>query len=101
MLNVPVDVSLLRFRLNSLLATYGSSGNDKRPIPSRNNRPSSHERYLPLRERVEREAPRSIKLKPQEYFLFIIAFLAISVLVIYNVFICYYSYYDSIEDNFD
>jgi len=44
------------------------------------------------------ERPRSIKLKPQEYFLFLIAFLAVSALVVYNVFMSYYNYYKSIDE---
>lgn len=91
-------IEFTRFRLNSLLATYGTSSNDKKKLPSRNVRTNNNETYPPHR---EREPPRSIKLKPQEYFLFVIAFLAISALVIYNVFMSYYNYYDSINEKLD
>jgi hypothetical protein len=91
---------IIRLRLNSLLATYDTKS-DKKKTPVRNQGPSDHTKYPPLRERTERERPRSIKLKPQEYFLFAIAILAISALVIYNIFMSYYNYYKSIDDNYD
>jgi hypothetical protein len=77
-----------RLRLNSLLATYDVTP-DKQKFSNQNQR----SKYPPLRQRGERERPRSIKLKPQEYFLFFIAISAIAALVIYNVFMSYYSYY--------
>src|SRR5438105_3984975 len=87
-----------RLRLNSLLATYGITS-DKKNLLRQIQRQSDHEKYPPLRERAERERPRSIKLKPQEYFLFLVACIAISALVIYNVFMSYYNYYKSIDDD--
>jgi len=87
-----------RLRLNSLLATYGITS-DKKQSRQQNHRPKHPENYPPLRERRERERPRSIKLKPQECFLFFIAFVAIAGLITYNVFMSYYDYYESINDD--
>ncbi|CAF1262893.1 unnamed protein product [Rotaria sordida] len=84
-------------RLNSLLATYGTTS-DKKNKSKHIQGPKDHEKYPPLRQRNEREPPRSIKLKPQEYFLFTVAFVAISALIIYNVFMSYYAYYSSNQD---
>jgi hypothetical protein len=94
------DFLINRLRLNSLLATYDTKS-DKKKAPTRKQGPIDHDKYPPLRERAEREAPRSIRLKPQEYFLFAIAVVGISGLVIYNVFMSYYDYYKSIEEHFD
>jgi hypothetical protein len=89
-----------RLRLNSILATYDITS-DKKKLPHQIQRPKHPDNYPPLRERGERERPRSIKLKPQEYFLIIIAFIAIAALIIYNVFISYYDYYQSIDDDYN
>ncbi|CAF1334234.1 unnamed protein product [Rotaria sp. Silwood1] len=83
---------VIELRLNSILATYGTAS-DKKHASKQIQGPKCHEKYPPLRQRNEREPPRSIKLKPQEYFLFAVAFVAISVLVVYNVFMSYYKYY--------
>ncbi len=91
---------IIRLRLNSLLATYDTKS-DKKDAPILRQGPSDHATYPPLRERGERERPRSIKLKPEEYFLFAIAIIAISALIIYNVFISYYDYYQSVDENYD
>ncbi len=75
-----------RLRLNSLLATFDLTPDKKQSL-----NPNQRQEYPPLRQRGERARPRSIKLKPQEYFLFLVAFLAISVLIMYNLFMSYYS----------
>lgn len=90
-------IFISRLRLNSLLATYGLAS-DKKNVSKQTQGPKDREKYPRLRERTEREPPRSIKLKPQEYFLFVIAFVAISALIVYNVFMSYYNYY-SLDDN--
>lgn len=84
-----------RLRLNSLLATFTAPS--KRITSSHGN---ASQRYPPLRQRQERERPRSIRLKPQEYFLVIIAFLSIAILLFYNLFIGYYEFYSG-EEEFD
>ena len=60
--------------------------------------PIHQDKYPPLRQRDGRERPRSIKLKPQEYFLLFVAFIAVTTLIVYNVFISYYNYYSSTDD---
>lgn len=83
--------SVFRLRLNSLLASYSP--------PTNKTASSNHERTPTTnsnqQKRKERPAPRSIRLKPQEYFLLVIAFIAVSALVIYNLFVSYYEYYES------
>ena len=83
-----------RLRLNSLLATY-SRPTVKGASAKVNPRPN----YPPLRQRGEREPPRSIQLKPQEYFLLIVAVVAISALVIYNLVMYFYDYYVDDDDD--
>lgn len=88
---------IFRLRLNSVLATYGITS-DKKKSSNQIKGPKDQETYPPLRHRHEREPPRSIKLKPQEYFLFSIAFIAVSILIFYNVFMSYYTYYLSNDE---
>jgi hypothetical protein len=78
-------MSIFRLRHKSILETYGLVSKDGSSV-------NENERYPPVRQRNERERPRSIRLKPQEYLLLIVAVLAISALVIYNIF-QYYVYY--------
>ena len=84
-----------RLRLNSLLATY-SRPTVKGASAKVNLRPN----YPPLRQRGEREPPRSIRLKPQEYFLLIVAFAAVASLIFYNLFMFYYDSYTSDDDEY-
>ena len=90
-----------RLRLNSLLATYSSPSAEVKPKQNENERrsifsqPQPPPSYPRLRERAERERPRSIRLKPQEYFLVIVAVFAISALIFYNLFMFYYDEYSS------
>lgn len=88
-------------RLNSLLATYSSPSAEVKPKQIETDRQSFFSRpkppasYPKLRERAEHERPRSIRLKPQEYFLVIVAVFAISALIFYNLFMFYYDEYAS------
>ena len=83
-----------RLRLNSLLATYS------RPtVKGASAKINPHPNYPPLRQRGEREPPRSIRLKPQEYFLLVVAVVAISALVIYNLVMYFYDYYIIDDDD--
>ncbi|CAF3792459.1 unnamed protein product [Rotaria socialis] len=86
-----------RWRLNSLPATYGLTS-DKRKSSKEHHGPTNPEQYPPLRQRNSRETLRSIRLKPQEYFLFGVAFLSIAALIAYNVFMSYYDHF-SLNDN--
>ncbi|CAF2408019.1 unnamed protein product [Rotaria sp. Silwood2] len=79
-----------RLHHKSIFATYGLISNEN-SSSNKNQYLNNDKRYLPLRQHGEQERPRSIRLKPQEYLLFIVAILAISVLVIYNL---YQSYFD-------
>ena len=84
---------MFRLRHKSILETYGlgsSSAEDQQ-------RRSNDGQYPPVRHRNERERPRSIRLKPQEYILIIIAALAITALVIYHAFESYFEYFLSNE----
>ncbi|CAF1428669.1 unnamed protein product [Rotaria magnacalcarata] len=73
-----------RLRLNSLLATCGLTS-DKTKSSKEYHGQKNPEQYPPLRQRNNRETLRSIRLKPQKYFLFGVAILAIAVLITYNV----------------
>ncbi len=89
-----------RLRLNAILATYGIAS-DRKEFSKQPQRLNHPEKYPPLPQRDGRQRPRSIKLKPQEYFLFLVAFVTISALIIYNVFMSYYAYYLSNNDVYD
>ncbi|CAF0746152.1 unnamed protein product [Rotaria sp. Silwood1] len=73
-----------RLHHKSILETYGLRLNEN-SSSNRDQYSNNDKRYPPLRER-----PRSIRLKPQEYLLFIVAILVISALVIYNLFRFYF-----------
>ncbi|CAF0766785.1 unnamed protein product [Adineta steineri] len=77
------EVDWLRHK--SILETYGLVSNEESSL-NENERTTSDTSYPPVRQRTERERPRSIRLKPQEYLLIAIAILAILSLVIYNIF---------------
>lgn len=76
---------MCRLRHKSILETYGLGSS-----APEDQRRSNDERYPPVRHRSERERPRSIRLKPQEYLLLIIAALVIAGLVIYHAFKSYF-----------
>ena len=82
-------------RLNSLLATYNAPTTNKTAASNNEQRSNGNQ----VQQRIERPRPRSIQLKPQEYFLLVVAALAISALVIYNLFMSYYEYYIADDDD--
>ncbi|CAF4257748.1 unnamed protein product [Rotaria magnacalcarata] len=81
------DADWLRHK--SILETYGLVSNEK--SSSNTKQYTTYDKlYPPLRQRAEHERPRSVQLKPQEYLLFIVAILAITALIVYNIYTNYF-----------